>query len=371
MAISELRKRYLAHHFYRDFSSVSNILKQLGAIQIDPMTIVAQNHLLVLSSRSKESSVGGFEELYSQNQVFETYAKERCVLPIEIAPLFIDPIESRKEKLSNKIEENKHHILALKEIVSDLGAVSVKNLNSVSLSNSDNSWGPRKLYTYLIYLLWQTGDLLVSKRIGNEVFYTLTPECFWTSEETEKLSDSQRRLLRWEYYLETTGIVDSRDIFAGFEKVPAKIRRSLMGELVEKNIAIPVEVGSSRNLTIVSKKWEASCMEVEAISPRFIPPLDNSIWNRMLVQDIFDFNYKWEIYTPVEKRKFGPYAMPLVTKEGFFGPVDMKFERNLKELNVYLTSSPVNNESQEVKAAAEAVAFTLGEFLKAEKVAIF
>ena len=45
---------------------------------------------------------------------------------------------------------------------------------------------------------------------------------------------------------------------------------------------------------------------------RFIAPLDNIMWDRQMLEMIFDFTYRWEVYTPVSKRKFGYYVLPVL-----------------------------------------------------------
>ena len=34
----------------------------------------------------------------------------------------------------------------------------------------------------------------------------------------------------------------------------------------------------------------------------FLGPLDNALWDRRLIEALFDFQYKWEIYTPKVQR---------------------------------------------------------------------
>ncbi len=41
-------------------------------------------------------------------------------------------------------------------------------------------------------------------------------------------------------------------------------------------------------------------------------PLDNLLWDRKLVKDIFDFEYSWEVYKPVSKRQYGYYVLPVL-----------------------------------------------------------
>ena len=44
----------------------------------------------------------------------------------------------------------------------------------------------------------------------------------------------------------------------------------------------------------------------------FIAPLDNIMWDRQMLETLFGFEYRWEVYTPAEKRKFGYYVLPVL-----------------------------------------------------------
>ena len=45
---------------------------------------------------------------------------------------------------------------------------------------------------------------------------------------------------------------------------------------------------------------------------KFLAPLDNVLWDREMVANIFNFEYSWEVYIPVEKRKYGYYVLPVL-----------------------------------------------------------
>ena len=45
---------------------------------------------------------------------------------------------------------------------------------------------------------------------------------------------------------------------------------------------------------------------------KFLAPLDNMIWDRDMISELFDFNYRWEVYTPAAKRKYGYYVLPVI-----------------------------------------------------------
>lgn len=66
----------------------------------------------------------------------------------------------------------------------------------------------------------------------------------------------------------------------------------------------------------------------------FIAPLDNMLWDRKLIQALFDFEYKWEIYTPQAERKYGYYVLPILYGERFVGRIEMVYDKKNKELQV-------------------------------------
>lgn len=65
-----------------------------------------------------------------------------------------------------------------------------------------------------------------------------------------------------------------------------------------------------------------------------IAPLDNMLWDRRLIKALFDFDYKWEIYTPKVQRKYGYYVLPLVYGDRFIGRVEAVCDRKTKTMVV-------------------------------------
>ena len=43
-----------------------------------------------------------------------------------------------------------------------------------------------------------------------------------------------------------------------------------------------------------------------------LAPLDNLLWDRRLVKELFDFDYRWEVYKPAGDREFGYYVLPVL-----------------------------------------------------------
>ncbi|WP_409969383.1 crosslink repair DNA glycosylase YcaQ family protein [Bengtsoniella intestinalis] len=65
-----------------------------------------------------------------------------------------------------------------------------------------------------------------------------------------------------------------------------------------------------------------------------IAPLDSLIWDRKLIKALFDFDYKWEIYTPKEKQKYGYYTMPVVYGADFVGRIELQYNRKTEKLTI-------------------------------------
>lgn len=53
-------------------------------------------------------------------------------------------------------------------------------------------------------------------------------------------------------------------------------------------------------------------MPINTERVRFIAPLDNIIWDRKFVKEIFDFEYIWEVYKPEKLRQYGYYVLPIL-----------------------------------------------------------
>jgi uncharacterized protein YcaQ len=48
-----------------------------------------------------------------------------------------------------------------------------------------------------------------------------------------------------------------------------------------------------------------------------IAPLDNLMWDRELINALFGFNYRWEVYKPVKDREYGYYVLPVLYGDRF------------------------------------------------------
>ena len=58
------------------------------------------------------------------------------------------------------------------------------------------------------------------------------------------------------------------------------------------------------------------------------------LWDRRLIAGIFGFEYKWEIYTPQQQRRYGYYVLPVLYGESFAGRLEAVCDRKESILRV-------------------------------------
>ena len=54
----------------------------------------------------------------------------------------------------------------------------------------------------------------------------------------------------------------------------------------------------------------------------FLAPLDPLVWDRDLLERLFGFEYRWEVYVPAPKRRWGYYVLPLLYGDRFVGRIE-------------------------------------------------
>jgi uncharacterized protein YcaQ len=105
------------------------------------------------------------------------------------------------------------------------------------------------------------------------------------------------------------------------------IRKRAIAQLVEKGTLTLVQVGEKRwpyYMLTNALPW----LDVEPPSPRviFLGPLDSILWDRKAVMQLFDFDYVWEVYKPLEQRRWGYYILPVFYGDRFIARMDSRLE---------------------------------------------
>ena len=110
-------------------------------------------------------------------------------------------------------------------------------------------------------------------------------------------------------------------------------------------------------------------LQREARMPRrveaaaLISPFDPLIWTRKRSERLFGFDYRFEIFVPREKRRWGTYVLPFLQGERLVARVDLKAERPNGHLFVLATHYEPGADRAEVEPALSAELETMAGWL--------
>jgi uncharacterized protein YcaQ len=98
-------------------------------------------------------------------------------------------------------------------------------------------------------------------------------------------------------------------------------RTALREELVESGELVRVTVEGVRGPRFVLRDEVGllSAPPERAASVAFLPLMDPLMWDRSLLQPLFDFDWVWEVFTPEHKRRWGYYVLPILFRDRLVG----------------------------------------------------
>jgi len=343
---AEIRK-FLVFYFGLDkFDSfgegkagVLNYFKRVHALQFDPIDIAGRNVDLILKSRFTNYSRNLLDELmYRDFQIVDGYDKEASIHLTEDWGNY-----SYVRKELSELNKRVLNYRGTNEALSFLESVHqhvVENPNTFSndvrvKGEKSNSWGSSNLFNCALNQLWTEGKLTVSSRRGSIKGFSAT-ETVIPTEFLDSNHNSHQEFMEWYVLrrLESLGIywLKRGSGWLGFYLKDMKVVKSIAHKLLEEGSLIEVEIEGMKDkfyLTVANYNLLLNSSKlIPQDNLRFIAPLDNLIWDRALVKELFDFDYKWEVYVPESKRKFGYYVLPILYEDRFIGRLEPSREKN-------------------------------------------
>ncbi|MEI5908914.1 crosslink repair DNA glycosylase YcaQ family protein [Bacillus spongiae] len=328
-----------------DVSSVLQMLRRLECVQLDPVSVVERNQHLALAVRIPGYDPNLLDQLLSDGKVFEYFANAACVIPVEDFPIF-EPIRDRILAQVEKPLKNLGPVVGavLNRLASEgpLPSRAFKSENRVR-GYWDNQMPKTKDSSLALNLLVDAGVIRVVHRERTERFFAMTegsiPDDF--VKEAKEIDEADAREALINKYLRAYRVFDQRDPRFGWQKMNATERRAEVDRRIQSDTVIPLDVvGIKRAYYMLAEDLDElkSFKDTAPIKGpvSFLAPLDNLLWRRERISDLFDFDYKWEIYTPKAKRKYGPYAMPILYGDQLIGRMDPSLDRKSGTLHVRL-----------------------------------
>lgn len=327
--------------------SVEALVKSLECVQLDPVSVVEKNQHLVLAARQKHYQPKLLNQLLSEGKVFEYWANAMCAIPISDFPLFKPIRNLRHSRVKEELEKMDNVVKRIKDRLEKEGPLPSRAFKSETKVHGywDNQAPKTKETSYALNLLLDSGIIRVVERAGNERFFGLTertlPKALLEQNQLIDNETAQKGLI--DKYLRAYRVIDPRDMRFGWLKLSASERREEVERRVKQGTLVALEIEDvNRNYYILEEDLErlTEIVYENVKSSRktisFLPPLDNLLWSRERIVAFFNFDYKWEIYIPPTKRRYGPYAMPILQGDQFIGRINPVIDRKNNQLKVSL-----------------------------------
>ena len=385
--LAVLKQRLAGPRPAPDSDGLLEIVRAIGCLQLDPISVVARSNHLVLFSRVGPYDTKVLDELqWEQRALFEYFAHAASIVLTEDFPIHHARMRRYRTGSQGWIAEvhkwmdanrslHDHIIGALRE----QGPLTSKDFESeAQVSWSSTGWTDNRNVTRMLEFLWAQGIILVAGRRGQTRLWDLAERVLpeWTPRE--ELSEREAVRLAVERSLKGLGVARKREIAFNFTRGRYWGLDSVLKDLEAE--------GKIRQVMMADPKLEKGSPWyihrddvplIEQVSgagwrPRttVLSPFDNLIADRARIKLLFDFDFSIEIYVPKDKRKYGYYVLPILHGDRLIGRIDSAMDRKAGQLNVAAVyaepDAPLDGSTGQAVGSA---IVELASFLEAHKIA--
>ena len=351
--------------------TLGRTLGRTGVLQVDSVNVLQRAHYMPLYSRMGPYDVDLVRRASETRprRMVEYWAHVQAYMPVDLWPFMRHRMaryrDGRHKWWGSVVTDELTEGLLLE--ISDRGASTARDLDD-GLPRKKEHWGwnwstTRRALDYL----FMVGDVAVAGRNSQfEIRYDL-PERVIPAEylqaPTPTEHDAVKELVR--RAARSHGVGTLRDLadYYRLRSVPGQSQTGaapVVAELVEEGELLPVTVEGVRRPAYLHRDVRIP----RRVGARaLLSPFDPVVWERERTEALFDFHYRIEIYTPVDKRIHGYYVLPFLLGDRIVGRVDLKADRKTGLLLVraaYAEPGAPDETAEELAAELERMAGWLG-----------
>ena len=315
----------------RDRAALLGLVRDLGCLQLDPISVVARTHLLVTWSRVGRFNPTTLRRLQEvDHELFEYWAHAASLVPSSDLPIHrfrmqraFEGAAVRNARLRDWLEAND---VVRKELLATLeaqGPLSTQELAHLAVRPwPGGGWSDEKTVSILLEVLTYSGEVLVARREGGTRWWDLGERCLPPDASPEVLSGNEvvrRSAVR---AVRALGVATAAQINRHFTRNRYPHLRDRLAELVAEGVLVPATVEGLRGAWYVHADDHAALADLSPARLAFLSPFDNLICDRDRTEALWGFRYRLEVYTPVAKRRYGYYVLPVLDGDRLVGRVD-------------------------------------------------
>jgi uncharacterized protein YcaQ len=328
----QARRFLIAYHFQQ--SDLPGVFARLGTVQYDPLNPVGRNPDLVLQARVPGYRVNDWQEAaYSDRLVYDAWDKQACLVLSRDWSRRACIREMYRPYHDREILQAEADVAqAILAEIDARGALSSQDFED-SHRYADETWYGQTRTKRVLRALWACGEVVTHHRKNGRHYYDRPARVIPSQHYAMAPLLDKEAYARW--------IIEQRYRAVGLLRPNAEACIwSGCGDGATRKLAIAqlVADGTLTHVHVGEKGWSyymlssaLPLLDAELPEPHviFLGPLDSFLWDRKAVQQLFDFDYVWEVYKPVHQRRWGYYVLPVFYGDRFIARLDSRLEKGI------------------------------------------
>ena len=334
---------------WQGMAGTASAMRAMEHLQLDPLTILTRAQDLMLQGRVIDYRPDDWAILTYDRRRFFDWGGWLAVRPMEELPYWRVLMRRERESPHWRAFEQEHAaaIAEMRHVLDTRRTVANRDFEMASRTRVDSYRG-RKDSAIALHYLWRIGEAMVSRRERFERVYARADRVAparYRGEASDAEADEffLRKLVASEGLTRLNGIrwTLQREVTAG-EVAAWRAQRIADDTLIEvrvdgwrqPHVALAADADVLRTLEAgrVPRAWKPR-ETTTTDEATFLSPLD-PVSARGRAKTLFDFEYKWEVYTPAEQRQYGYYVLPVLWGDRLVARFDGKFDRKANVLGV-------------------------------------
>ncbi|HEX2907890.1 MAG TPA: crosslink repair DNA glycosylase YcaQ family protein [Phototrophicaceae bacterium] len=318
-------------------ADVSQIIRQMHVLQIDTIHVVARSPYLVLWSRLGDYQPRWLDELLAEGALFEYWSHAASFLPVDDYPLYRRIMVERRTWNENGwrswLDSHAELVNQLLTHIRDNGPV--RSADFERTDGAPGGWWNWKDEKTALEGLWFRGDLMVAKRHNFQRVYELRERILpdWDDARSPAIETVYETFVL--NTIRALGVVKAAWI-ADYFRLPMYLHKRLILRLIDQM----AQRGQFQ--TVQVEGWDvpgyyhpdqqaaiaaAADGHIPVSKTTLLSPFDPIVWDRTRAQELFNFTYQIECYTPAPKRQYGYFTLPILYQNRLIGRLDPKAHR--------------------------------------------
>lgn len=263
--------------------------------------------------------------LYEDRRLVDGWDKSMSIYPLEDWPFFERRRQAERRRLG---DPSRPATAILPQVRAEIEARGP--LSSIDLAFDEVvkwSWSPTRIARAALESMYHWGELIVHHKVHTRKVYDFGRHHI----PKEVLSAPDPNLSHEDYVdwyvlrrLRNVGLVWHRPTggWHTMHGVNGTDREEALVRLTDRGAVIRARV-EGQSLPFHIRRDDLDRINLQGHGDEGGPqaaimaPLDNLLWDRQLVEALFNFRYRWEVYKPAVEREYGYYVLPVLYGDRF------------------------------------------------------